>query len=73
MARSILILRADKCLPNNVAKQRDCRVRMGMRSDDIWTKGDKRLSCEGTKSIGIGYNPDPVSYTHLTLPTNREV
>ena len=23
--------------------------------------------------VGINLNPDPVSYTHLTLPTNREV
>ena len=42
----------------NVAKQRECRVRMEKRGDDIWTKGDKRLRSEGTKSTGIGYNPD---------------
>ena len=23
--------------------------------------------------IDIGFSPEPVSYTHLTLPTNREV
>ena len=31
---------------------------MGTRGDDIWIKGDNRLRSEGTKSTGIGYNPD---------------
>ena len=26
-----------------------------------------------TRSVLTGYSTDPVSYTHLTLPTNREV
>ena len=27
----------------------------------------------GVMFMGCGINEDPVSYTHLTLPTNREV
>ena len=32
----------------------------------------KLLMAQGARVIKIE-NPDPVSYTHLTLPTNREV
>ena len=31
------------------------------------------LRIQGSNTIGAELGPAPVSYTHLTLPTNREV
>ena len=33
----------------------------------------KETSEQAAKLVKKGFNPIPVSYTHLTLPTNREV
>ena len=33
----------------------------------------KKLPHTIIKNFNLGYDPKPVSYTHLTLPTNREV
>ena len=33
----------------------------------------RAASLQVSENIGKAYNPLPVSYTHLTLPTNREV
>ena len=43
---------------------------------EIWAKVIDNLSLAGAKVIGFDIqfdSPDAVSYTHLTLPTNREV
>ena len=45
-------------------------VEMNM-SDDAWHV--VRNTPKVTGFVGAGSKPTPVSYTHLTLPTNREV
>ena len=45
-------------------------------SEDSWRKVNKKITRDGWKPNRVkvrivGYHP--VSYTHLTLPTNREV
>ena len=47
---------------------------------DMGIKGRKAIVCAASKGLGKGCamalaeeGVDPVSYTHLTLPTNREV
>ena len=34
---------------------------------------DKIINFDLVKNLTLGIDPKPVSYTHLTLPTNREV
>ena len=36
-----------------------------------WDRGNRQSETDGIK--GVGASPGTVSYTHLTLPTNREV
>ena len=41
---------------------------------EFWTNGGEKLHINSSGQVGIGTSsPSPVSYTHLTLPTNREV
>ena len=43
-------------------------LQLAVVTNDIYTDEDARF----LRSAGV-LAPDPVSYTHLTLPTNREV
>ena len=47
------------------------RLRSQAKADFEWTF---HLACHNFRKLaGSGWTTTPVSYTHLTLPTNREV
>ena len=45
----------------------------GCAKNGVFTVGERREDQPGTLEIQPGRRFRPVSYTHLTLPTNREV
>ena len=49
------------------------RELMVPRTDMVWVERDKTLRQGLSLALRSGYSRIPVSYTHLTLPTNREV
>ena len=47
----------------------------GFKSDEAWKEGVRRLFPKAAEAmqVFVNHNSDPVSYTHLTLPTKRIV
>src|SRR5665647_2486649 len=53
--------------------QSSVAVTLGRLADAKWIRRLKRGLYAGTGRLPGGVDVHPVSYTHLTLPTNREV
>ena len=80
---STIIIHADDITYNDVLKKLGrnghfksgrMQIKNDQNSEELYwqrTKLNKILSLNGTKEFLM--DADPVSYTHLTLPTNREV
>ena len=70
-----------KAFPGRIMHSHDFRDAEEFRDKNVVVLGssysaeDVALQCHkyGAKSVTIGYRHNPVSYTHLTLPTKRIV
>ena len=63
----------DRRLPSLRGELAIAHCRYSTTGSTVWENAQPTLRLGPRRALAIGHNGNPVSYTHLTLPTNREV